>query len=271
MSMLNPEQIQASKQFIFRNGRLLERQLAEYFFGDGTKQACIKALIAYQNEDGGFGNGIEPDLLCPDSTAIGAETAMFYLEMLEYYDAELVDLLVEWIVANQTEDGVIPHPPSGLFDYPHQRWWTNPDAGRVLVLAGILKKWGLGHDEFFRKVRLYYLQTEPPTTVSLYDYEHFIYLKYCSESDEDRTRLAAIVEQLPFMLEKQAKHFPLFSRAWCHAADLVETDVLLEGARVFIDAIQADGAVDAPHSELPWWRPIATLDGLILLRRLSLL
>jgi hypothetical protein len=77
MSILSNEQIQSAKRFIFQNGRLLERQLFEYFFGEGTKQACVRALVAYQNADGGFGNGIEPDLLCPDSTAIGAETGMY--------------------------------------------------------------------------------------------------------------------------------------------------------------------------------------------------
>ncbi|MCJ7432535.1 MAG: hypothetical protein MUO77_03515, partial [Anaerolineales bacterium] len=83
MSVLTNEQIQKAKTFIFKNGRLLERKLCEYFFENGSKQACIKALLAFQNTDGGYGNGIEPDLLCPDSTAIGAEFALHVLELLE--------------------------------------------------------------------------------------------------------------------------------------------------------------------------------------------
>ena len=79
MPILTDEQIQKAGGFIFRNGRLLERKLFEYFFENGSKQACIMALLAYQNPDGGFGNGIEPDLLCPDSTAVGAELAVALL------------------------------------------------------------------------------------------------------------------------------------------------------------------------------------------------
>ena len=64
--------INQSKGFIYQNGRLLERYLFATFFEkgvQGSKEACLKALLAYQNPDGGFGNGIEPDLLCPDSSA----------------------------------------------------------------------------------------------------------------------------------------------------------------------------------------------------------
>ena len=81
--ILHEKQLEQAGTFIFTHGRLLERQLYATFFQDGTVQACLKALLAYQNPDGGFGNGIEPDLLCPDSTAIGAETAMVLLDLLD--------------------------------------------------------------------------------------------------------------------------------------------------------------------------------------------
>ena len=61
MDILSGEQWQAIQQYVYRNGRLLERQLFECFFGKGSSEACLRALHAYQNPDGGFGNGIEPD------------------------------------------------------------------------------------------------------------------------------------------------------------------------------------------------------------------
>ena len=123
MSIFSNEQMQTTKQFFFQNGRLLERQLFEYFFGKDTKQACVRALLAYQNADGGFGNGIEPDLLCPDSTAIGAETAMCVMELLDYYEPEVIAQLLNWIVKHQNEAGFIPHPPANMFNYPDLPWW----------------------------------------------------------------------------------------------------------------------------------------------------
>ena len=63
--ILSDAQLQKAGTFIFTHGRLLERQLYAYFFQDGTREACLKALLAYQNPDGGFhytspGNGTEP-------------------------------------------------------------------------------------------------------------------------------------------------------------------------------------------------------------------
>jgi hypothetical protein len=271
MSILGDEQMQMTRQFIFQNGRLLERQLFEFFFGKGTKQACVQALLAYQNADGGFGNGVEPDLLCPDSTAIGAETAMFVMELLDYREPAVVGPLLVWITDHQNEVGYIPHPPPNLFDYPYQPWWKNPDPDRVLALAGFLGKWGVEHDAFFRKARGYYEQAEAPSADNYYGYPYFAYLKYLSENALDRARLAAMVEQLPALLATHADHFPLFTRAWFHAADFVAREVVETEAQAFAAAIQEDGGLAAPYPDLPWWRPLWTLDGLILLKRLSFL
>ena len=49
--------------FIWENGRLLERRLFDYYFRGGSKNSVINAIKAYQNEDGGFGHALEPDLL----------------------------------------------------------------------------------------------------------------------------------------------------------------------------------------------------------------
>jgi hypothetical protein len=271
MSIINDEQINRVKDFVFRTGRLLERKLFEYFFENGTQRACMKALVAYQNPDGGFGNGIEPDLLCPDSTAIGAETAMFVLDILDYHDTDLIEGLTSWIVTNQTDAGIIPHPPENVANYPYQPWWQNPDDERILVLAGLSAEWGVDEPALFRRVKSYYRQMEPPEEISFYSYPLFVYLRYCSETEQDHARLATMVEQLPVFLEKHRDHFPLFSRYWYHAKDYVDQDTLTREAQVFGQAIQEDGGIKSPYPDLPWWRPIFTLDGLILMRRWSLI
>ena len=267
MSLVSSEQLERSKRFIFEQGRLLERKLFEYFFGDGTRAACIRALRAYQNEDGGFGNGLEGDLLCPDSTAIGAETALYVLEMLGTRCGEMVERLARWVVANQTDEGTIPHPPRGLFDYPFQPWWRNPDDDRVLAIAALMRRWGLEHEQFFQRARRYYLTTMLPAADNFYAYPSFAYLKHNAESDADRARLATMIERLPVLLEAHGDHYPLFSRYWFYAADMVDQEVLSAQARRFVAGLQEDGGVATPYPDLPWWRPIFTLDGLILLKR----
>jgi hypothetical protein len=269
--MLSPEQMQETKRFIFQKGRLLERQMFEYFFGKGTKQACLRALLAYQNADGGFGNGIEPDMLCPDSTAIGAETAMCVMDLLDYHGPEVTGPVLDWIVENQDSAGFVRHPPANMFSYPYQPWWKNPDSDRVLMLAGLLKKWGVEHDTFFRRVRGYYERAKMPSADEYYGYPCFVYLKYCGDTAKDRARFATMVERLPVLLERCADHFPLLHHAWSHAADCVTHETLVAEAQKFVAAIQEDGGLAAPYPDLPWWRPVWTLDGLILLKRYSFL
>ena len=42
-----------------------------------------------------------------------------------------------------------------------------------------------------------------------------------------------------------------------------------EALRV-VEGLQEDGAVVTPYPDLPWWRPIFTLDGLMAMKKLSL-
>lgn len=269
--MLNDEQINGAKTFIFKNGRLLERQFFEYFFGTGGKPACLKALFAYQNADGGFGNGIEPDILCPDSSTIGAETALVLLDMLE--PPNLVDMvdLIGWVARSQNEAGFIEHPPANMAKYPHQPWWENPDQARVLALAGLMKKWGVGDPIFFARARSWFNQAKLPDEIAFYDYPYFIYLKYCQAGEADRMKFNRMVEQLPDFLDKHRAHFPLFSRYWFYAAEHVSDERLANEAAFFVSAIHADGNIDTPYPDLPWWNPIFLLDGLILLKKKGLL
>ena len=268
---LSKTKIKRVRDFVYRHGRLLERQLWAYFMGDGTRELCLRALLPYQNPDGGYGNGLEPDLLCPDSSAIGAESAMLVLDLLDFFPPGLINDLAHWIVANQNEEGVISHPPAGLGEYPHQPWWENPDDERVLVLAGYMKKWGLELPDFERRVRNFFLQRELPEEIGFYHYPHLVYLKYCGQGAEDEALLDRLLAGLPGLLEKSADHFPLFSRYWFYALDYLDRETIEREAGRFVDALEDDGGIRSPYPELPWWRPIFTLDGFILMKKVGLL
>jgi len=123
------------KKLIYSEGRLLERKLFQYYFEDGTKEACIKAFIAYQNDDKGFGNGIEPDLLTPSSSGIGAETALFVIDILDYKDDKILEDISDWLKFNVNADGILPYPPANIKEYPYQPWWGNPDKERILSVT----------------------------------------------------------------------------------------------------------------------------------------
>jgi hypothetical protein len=154
-----------------------------------------------------------------------------------------------------------------LADYPFQPWWANPDSSRVLVLAGLLKKWGVELPMFYERVRDFYLQSEFPEEISFYSYPYFVYLKYCRESSDDKARFEQLVAGLPVVLEEHNAHFPLFSRYWFYAKEHVPEEALVNEAQAFISALQDDGGIENPYPDLRWWRPIFTLDGLIFLKK----
>jgi len=266
MRSFGKNQVKKIRDFIFKNGRLLERKLFSYFFENGKKEDVIKALVAYQNSDGGFGNGIEPDLLCPDSTAIGAETAFYILDILEISNSDIITNIAKWVVNSQNSEGYIDHPPENLEDYPYQPWWKNPDKIRIFAVAAFLKKFGFEDKNFFSKVRTFFAKTQIPEEFQIYDYPYFMYLKYLGESKEEKKMLQNIINQFPSICEKNKEHYPLFGRHWYHALDFVDKKVVENEANKFFNGLKDDGGLKIIYENLPGWRPIWTLDGLILLK-----
>ncbi len=57
----------AGREFILRQGRLLERRLFATCFEGAPATGVVDVLRGYRNDDGGFGHGLEPDKRCPAS------------------------------------------------------------------------------------------------------------------------------------------------------------------------------------------------------------
>lgn len=266
MALLSQSSLNRARELILSQGRLLERQLYRYFFEGGDRADCLRALVAYQNADGGFGNGLEPDLLCPSSSAIGAETALFVMEMLGDRKPDIVLPLLDWLEANQTELGTIVHPPADLAHYPHQPWWDKGDEDRVLVIAGLLSEWQDRRSNFFSKVRRFYDQNTLPESLGFYDYPTFAYLARCRKNGADTVIFNGLLHQLPSVLAENSEHFPLFSRYWYYGQDYVDSSVLEQAAASVAEAIEQDGGIVNLYPDLPWWRPMFTLDSLMLLK-----
>lgn len=112
-------------RYLTANARPVDVALHNFHFNNGPQQAVIEALVAYQNEDGGFGKGIEPDFQLPDSSSLGTTLAFQYLAKLE--KPETTDLVRGGITyLLQTYDhqknswGIVPKKVN---TYPHAPWW----------------------------------------------------------------------------------------------------------------------------------------------------
>ena len=257
----------AIKNFLFQEGRLLERKIYSVIFENEAEISFFNALKAYQNFDKGFGNGLEPDLLVPDSTGIATETALCLLDMMDLSDTKLIREISGWAYNHINEAGIIPHPPKDLKSFPHQSWWENPDDDRILAISGFLSKFKAVNPDSEQKIVDRIINVKLPEKIEIYDYPLFIYAIYHKEYKGREKVLNYFIELLPGLIEKNREHHILFGRYWYHAITLLPQKIVNASAEYVIRNIKEDGGIVNPYPQLPWWRPIFTLDALLLLKK----
>ncbi len=114
-----------AKAWLKRYGRPLELARWEFFFENGSKDAVLTCLQAFQNDDGGFGHGLEPDYWLPTSSPIATWMAG---QILIEVGASLEDAIVEKLVSYVMKT---PQMAPGMWqtvlpennEYPHASWW----------------------------------------------------------------------------------------------------------------------------------------------------
>lgn len=267
--MLSDEQLAKAKEFIFRHGRLLDRQYFLFHFENGPREPVLEALRCYQNTDGGFGHGLEPDVMCPASTAICTEVAMAYLDGLGVTEGKIVDESENWIITSQQEDGSMSHPKADVVAYPHGSWWED-DSGSGLALAAFLGKWGRGSTQLFARFEKALATQGIPDELGKYNYPVYMYLRYSPDAENHSKALTRIREMIPVMLDKFAPHHPLFVFPHRWYSEDLGSDVVDAKVKAALAAFQEDGGFKIPY-DLPWWRPIWTLQVLVSLKSCGLL
>lgn len=138
--MISKKMYDRIKTWVYRNGRDIELSLWKYYFENGSKEDVISALSFYQNEDGGFGNGLEPDNWNPNSTPY---TTLYAISILK--DIEFVDL------NHPIYKGILSYLYSeqDLMDYgwrfcvptndnfPHAPWWSFHEEANLSESIGV--------------------------------------------------------------------------------------------------------------------------------------
>ncbi len=271
--MLTTEQFEKAKQFIYRNGDLLTRKRFAYHFEKASKQAVLDALACYQNDDGGFGHGLELDFMCPASSGICMEMALGYLLELEIHDGPVFENAIKWILTNQTKNGDLPHPTDNVKAYPHGNWWEE-DSDRIISIAGLLGKMKRSHPDIDTRAAAIFGETYIPfpEEIGTYAYPAALYLRYAEGTEKYSAQLEQLETAFPKMLKKEAWHHPLF---FCHnrwdSEEIPPSTWQSEAQRV-VATLQEDGGIlIEQYAQLPWWRPLWTLDMLITLKRKQLI
>ena len=213
--------IESARKFIYLNARPLDFARWRFLFENGSRENVLDILSEYQNEDGGFGGGLEPDCLNPNSSPVQTWVATEIIEETGLNDEghPIVKGILKYLGSGADFDGHmwLNTVPTNN-DYPHAPWWNydpeqelsyNPTA----CFAGFIIKYAdCNSDLYALAVRLAkeayaFLKSNYPLesmhTVSCF-VELFEYLRECGQSagiDMDEFE-KILKEQIDFVLTK---------------------------------------------------------------------
>ena len=107
-------------------GREMDRRLLSFHFDDGPQAAVLEELANYQNEDGGFGRGLEPDVQMPGSSVMTTTMALRILREVKAPSSdEIVRKALEYLTAQyDSSRRVWPIVPQEVDEFPHAPWWN---------------------------------------------------------------------------------------------------------------------------------------------------
>ncbi|MCB2362570.1 hypothetical protein, partial [Clostridium estertheticum] len=104
----------------------MEKSIFNYYFNDSSGDDILDSLEAFQNTDGGFGKGIEPDFKLIKSSPMATSIGLRYLSKLDNSDraqnmiAKAIEFLETTFDSNRNGWYSVP---SIVNNYPHAPWW----------------------------------------------------------------------------------------------------------------------------------------------------
>lgn len=111
---------------IIKEGRDLDHCLIKSLIENCDEELLVE-LEKFQNDDGGFGNGLEVDIRLPASSVAATNLAIYYLQFV--HDKKLTEQIKKDIV-RYFEDVIIQKEdrwemvPKTVEDHPHAIWWN---------------------------------------------------------------------------------------------------------------------------------------------------
>ncbi|HEX6577090.1 MAG TPA: hypothetical protein VF082_01900 [Jiangellaceae bacterium] len=155
MTMLTPRALAAAERYVLLNARLIDRLRFAHLFRDGSAAAVRSALTAYANDDGGFGNALEPDLRGSGSQPQPVEVALRLLDETtgpgDPFDGPIVEAVCGYLARISTSDGGVPFVLPSVRGTPAAPWWQTPDGppgnlNPTAAIVGLLHKHGVSND-----------------------------------------------------------------------------------------------------------------------------
>lgn len=138
MKRLSREAFARARQFLKTAARPLERAMFEHLFEAGPADRVTVQLGRFQNEDGGFGQALEPDLRTPSSSALATGIGLRMLRELGCpAEHHMVRRAVQYLLATfDQETNVWRVAPLDTNAFPHAGWWHDDDGSLARTFDG---------------------------------------------------------------------------------------------------------------------------------------
>ncbi len=126
MKKLSKTLFEQLNNYMNTDARPLEKSIFNYYFNDSSGDDILDSLEAFQNTDGGFGKGIEPDFKLIKSSPMATSIGLRHLSKLDNSDraqnmiAKAVEYLETTFDSNRNGWYSVP---SIVNNYPHAPWW----------------------------------------------------------------------------------------------------------------------------------------------------
>jgi hypothetical protein len=145
------------RELVYRSGRVLERRLFARLFQSADAEGVVAAVLAYQNEDGGFGHGLEPDKLAPESQPLDVQFALQTLSNAGAREPEVGERACSFLEGLADERGFVPIVLPSVADYPRAPHWGDGNfpaaVSPAIAIAGHLQELGVEHAWLTRVTR----------------------------------------------------------------------------------------------------------------------
>ncbi len=269
--------VAAAERFLGDNGRDIDRAVFDHHFGNMPSADMLGVLARYQNSDGGFGHGLEPDIQAPDSNPFATELALLIcLQAGVSTDHPLLGRTVRYLEGTQDEDGGWRFSPA-VYEHPLAPWfaaWEWPSLNPACTTSGLLRELGLGSERLHARVEALFEQMADPDDLLEGDfYAVRPYAYYFLPEWPHPLRELYVSGVLWWLIRQHARgeladaaHFFAYVRnPDTYTGRLMPERILTEE----LDRLQAeqseDGGWVSPYD--PHWRGWTTVQNLLVLRR----
>lgn len=191
-----------AEDFLHRSGRLLERRLFAAEFRGGRPDGVVEALGPYQNPDGGFGWGLEPDKRTPASQPVDLQVALEALVAVDAAPRAMLSAAAAWLAASLTGDGGLPNGLPSANAYPHAFWWESPEApdanlNPTAAVVGLLWRLRVEHPAVSRAADWCWTALEATTSTEFHELMPIIaFLQHAPDRRRADRAMAGVVERV---------------------------------------------------------------------------